>query len=87
MTTEPKYWFRARRFGWGWGLPLTWQGWLTFFIYLAFAILAMVFLPSERYGARFFGAVLIAITLLLVAVCWLKGEPLRWRWGRADRDG
>jgi hypothetical protein len=28
---ESRYWFRAKRYGLGWGLPLTWQGW-TFFL-------------------------------------------------------
>jgi hypothetical protein len=22
-----RYWFPAKRYGWGWGLPVTWQGW------------------------------------------------------------
>ena len=86
MTTEPKYWFRAKRYGWGWGLPLTWQGWLTFFLYFILAVLAVVFLSPARFGTGFFAVVLVLLTLLLVAVCWLKGEPPRWRWGRADRE-
>ena len=24
-TDTKNYWFRAQRYGWGWGLPLTWQ--------------------------------------------------------------
>lgn len=23
-------WFPAKKFGWGWGLPKVWQGWVTF---------------------------------------------------------
>lgn len=23
-----KIWFPAKRYGWGWGLPVTWQGWV-----------------------------------------------------------
>jgi len=23
-----------------------------------------------------------ALSLVLVAVCWVKGEPPRWRWGK-----
>ena len=82
MATQPRYWFRAKRFGLGWGLPLTWQGWLVFFLYLLSAVTAMVFLTPARYGVGIFVAVLAGLTLLFVAVCWLKGEPLRWRWGR-----
>ena len=27
MPQDPEYWFPAKRYGWGWGLPATWQGW------------------------------------------------------------
>lgn len=86
MTQEPRYWFKAKRFGWGWGLPLTWQGWLAFGLYFASAVLSLVFLTPARCSRGVFGAVLVGLTLLLVAVCWLKGEPLRWRWGRDDGE-
>jgi hypothetical protein len=26
-------------------------------------------------------------TMALIAVCWVKGEPTRWRWGDKDRPG
>jgi hypothetical protein len=25
-----KIWFPAKRYGWGWGLPCCWQGWVFF---------------------------------------------------------
>ena len=28
MNEPEKYWFPAKRYGWGWGLPSTWQGWI-----------------------------------------------------------
>src|ERR1043166_6380357 len=33
-----QYWFRAKRYGWGWGMPATWQGWallLGYFVLIA----------------------------------------------------
>ena len=31
MTDKsPPYWFPAKSYGFGWGLPITWQGWLVF---------------------------------------------------------
>ena len=30
MPDKRTYWFRAKEYGWGWGLPLTWQGWVVF---------------------------------------------------------
>ena len=80
MTERPKYWFPAKRYGWGWRLPSVWQGWAVlaaFFVLLALG--AAIFLPSQRHIA--FVAYSALLSLLLVAVCWVKGEPPKWRWG------
>jgi hypothetical protein len=37
MQIDGRYWFPAKRYGWGWGLPVTWQGWLVAFIALTVA--------------------------------------------------
>lgn len=76
----PKYWFPAKRYGWGWGPPRTWQGWLVlvaFFILLAVG--AVFFLPRQQPGT--FIAYTMVLVALLIAICYLKGEPPRWRWG------
>lgn len=84
MSREPNYWFPAKRYGWGWGFPRTWQGWI---VIAGYAVLvgtgAIVIPPSVRPGA-FFGYLLLA-TLVLIAICRAKGEPPRWRWGTRDR--
>ena len=75
-----QFWFPAKRYGWGWGMPTVWQGWAVlaaFFVLLAFA--AAIFLPAQRHGA--FVVCTSLLSLLLVAVCWAKGEPPKWRWG------
>ena len=81
-TTAPreKYWFPARRFGLGWGLPTCWQGWLVFAVYLALFVLGVIFLRGKAHAAEFM-AFAAAITLAMLLICWRKGEPLRWRWG------
>jgi hypothetical protein len=79
---DPKYWFRAKRYGWGWGLPLTWQGWATFAAWFAVLVAATVyFLPSRPAAYMVFT---LLMGLLLVAICYKKGEPPHWRSG--DRD-
>jgi hypothetical protein len=77
----PRYWFRAKRYGWGWGLPLRWQGWA---VLLAFPVLlalgGIVFSPAvSPIKYMIYGAVLSAA---LMAICYAKGEPPKWRWGR-----
>jgi hypothetical protein len=81
--TDPKYWFPAKRYGWGWGIPRTWQGWAVLAAFVALLIIGQVVLPPGRPGwYLLYGALLLG---LLIGVCWLKGEPPRWRWG--DENG
>ena len=80
MPEQSKYWFPAKRYGWGWGPPGMWQGWavLTIFLCLVGAG-GFVLLPSR--GPLFYAAYVVLLSVALVAVCWMKGEPPRWRWG------
>jgi hypothetical protein len=75
----PEYWFPAKRYGWGWGPPRTWQGWLViavFVILLALGAVALV--PMQQpVGFVAYAAILCAG---LIAVCYVKGEPPHWRW-------
>jgi hypothetical protein len=77
-------WFTAKRYGYGWGLPARWQGWLVLCIYL----LLFLFASLRFAGARpvRFGASVIILSILLLAICAWKGEEPRWRWGRSDDD-
>lgn len=82
MQSNPKqYWFPAKRFGWGWGLPTMWQGWLVLAAYFCMVLVgAIIVLPGR--GPLAFVVYVSALSLLLVAICWIKGEPPRWRWGK-----
>jgi asparagine N-glycosylation enzyme membrane subunit Stt3 len=77
---RPRYWFPAKRYGWGWGLPCSWQGWVVFAIYLL-AMVVMTPLINARAGTN--DALLFAagMTALLLFVVYKKGEPPGWRWG------
>ena len=83
MNGKP-YWFRAKRYGWGWGLPLTWQGWVSLTLFIVLALLGIVLFPP-RSEPVFFVVYALVISLLFTAICWLKGEPPRWRWGERDK--
>ena len=80
MPNAKQYWFPAKTYGWGWGLPATWQGWLVLAVYLAGVVAISLLLNPAKQPGLFSGAVL-ALSLLLVLVCWKTGEPPRWRWG------
>jgi len=76
LVERPKYWFAAKRYGWGWGLPLCWQGWVVMGVWLAVLVPVVILLEEPARGT----AVLLE-SVVLVAICWWKGEPPRWRWG------
>ncbi len=80
MDTNPKYWFGAKRYGWGWGLPTSWEGWVVLVAYCVLMFLAAVLMPVNRQPLAFFLTTML-LSGLLVAICWVKGEPPRWRWG------
>jgi hypothetical protein len=85
VPEQKQYWFPAKRFGWGWGLPTAWQGWVVLAIFAVLAAAgAIVIVPADR-PARFVGYLLV-LSALLTFVCWMKGEPPRWRWGRRDGE-
>ncbi len=82
MPSE-RYWFPAKRYGWGWGPPVTWQGWVVTLAWLAIVIGAIPVLDPRRRPILFV-AFLLAMTLVMLGVCYAKGEPPRWRWGESE---
>ena len=70
-----KYWFAAKRpgYGWGWSTPLTWQG---SFVYAAFFILVIVSaFVLTPYGVHYYVAFTTALACMLMLICSRKGEP------------
>lgn len=78
-----KYWFPAKRYGWGWGFPSAWQGWVVLFTYLALVVGAIPLVRAFN-GSVAYGIYVAVLTVALVGICWLTGEPPRWRWGGRD---
>ena len=81
-----KAWFRAKRYGWGWGHPSTWQGWLTFVIWFTAFFVGIFALTRTEWCLVLFFPYLAAMIAALVTICWIKGERPRWRWGEEDED-
>jgi hypothetical protein len=80
----PRYWFRAKRYGWGWGLPSAWQGWVVLLTYLGLVLGGIPVVKVSMGDIAYFVYVAV-VTGALIAICWLTGEPPRWRWG--GREG
>ena len=81
MSGERKYWFPAKTYGWGWGPPTTWQGWSVLIVFLLLIVGGIPIL-MPRFGALVFNAYAAILIVALVGICWLTGEPPRWRWGK-----
>jgi hypothetical protein len=75
-------WFAPKRYGYGAGLPISWQGWA-----LTLGFVGMALLLATTLGDRPLQlvAVLIPLTIAftLVAARTTRGG-WRWRWGDED---
>jgi hypothetical protein len=81
MDSPDRYWFRAKCYGWGWGPPTSWQGWLVLLLWLGALIGGQLLMRLPSPWVWGFRAAMVGVLLL---VCYKKGEPPRWRWG--DRE-
>jgi len=78
MSPEPKYWFPAKRYGWGWGLPSSWQGWVALVVFVALVMAGGWLFPPHHHVIAYVSYMGVLV-LLFTSLCWLKGEPPRWR--------
>jgi hypothetical protein len=76
---EKKFWFPAKRYGWGWGPPNCWQGWLVIMVYVALVSSGAFLFPPDKHPALF-AVNLLIFSAALIFVCFLKGEKPGWRW-------
>ena len=79
MEKDKQYWFPAKRYGWGWGPPCAWQGWVVMLTWLSLTIAGAILLATRT--GLFIGFIVV-MSAIMLAVCWAKGEPPRWRWGK-----
>jgi hypothetical protein len=48
--------------------------------YVGLLVALCVLVPADRHP-YWFWAGLMALVTGLIAICWWKGEPPKWRWG------
>lgn len=78
------YWFKRKIYGWGW-TPATWQGWVAILVFLVLMFLNFFRIDSASHSGsdtliNFIPQTAILV-LLLIVVCWKKGEKPKWQWG------
>lgn len=81
MNDRPK-WFASKRFGYGFGLPIAWQGWAVVLIYIVALYLASHLFDKSTVA---FAAAVIAITALFL---WVAARTTRggWRFRQGEED-
>jgi hypothetical protein len=81
MSDGPE-WFSAKRYGYGSGLPIAWQGWAVTSAFVALVI-AMSLLLKNRPMQLI--AVCVPLTMIFVLICARTTRGgWRWRWGDED---
>jgi hypothetical protein len=77
MDDGTRYWFAAKRYRWGWRMPLTWEGWLVDAIWFVTFIGISPYVQERQHPFKSLGLVFGLIALFLT-ISHLKGEPRRW---------
>lgn len=82
------YWFKAKRYGWGW-VPAHWQGWAVLVAFIALVVMNFFRIDAQSHSVSdtLINVVpqTIVLALLLIAICWKTGERPRWQWGPPKR--
>ena len=91
MSKSSNYWFKRRRYGYGW-IPVAWQGWVSVIVFVVVVVAAATYLLPEKPEAPSslqlvtFLLVLLSAIFLLVGICLAKGPAPHWRWGKTEHD-
>jgi hypothetical protein len=79
---EDDAWFAPKRYGYGSGLPIAWQGWALLAAYFI-VILAASFLIARHPFA--YAAILFVATALFIAIVAARTRG-GWRWRSGEDD-
>jgi hypothetical protein len=87
LFSNDKPWFAEKRFGYGAGLPIAWQGWVLLTSYFA-AIIGLAIVAGRTRDEALVGMIallMLLLTTVLVAVAKARTRgDWRWRWGEDD---
>jgi hypothetical protein len=71
-------WFAPKRYGYGSGVPIAWQGWVVTLVYAAIVVGATQLLKNNG------SAIVTATAIFLVIVIKNTRGGWRWRWGDTE---
>ena len=75
-------WFAPKRYGYGSGLPISWQGWVITLGYVGLVVAASLVLKRRPLQLLAFA---VPLTVLLMIICARTTRGgWQWRWGGDD---
>jgi uncharacterized membrane protein AbrB (regulator of aidB expression) len=75
-------WFAPKRFGFGPGVPISWQGWVLTIAFVAIAI--VITLAFKNRPLQLVAALIPLIVVFLVISCATTRGGCGWRWGKEE---
>jgi len=81
MSDGPE-WFAPKRYGYGAGMPISWQGWV---LTLGFVLLTILLaIGLEKRPIQLLAAVIpLSLAFVVISARTTRGG-WRWRWGQED---
>jgi uncharacterized membrane protein HdeD (DUF308 family) len=73
-------WFRAKKYGYGAGLPFKWQGWVVLGVYLLALVPLVIISKQDGATPKIIGlALMISATVTLLVIVRKRTEG-GWKW-------
>ena len=83
LSDDENAWFAPKRYGYGAGLPISWQGWAVTLGYLGLITASTCII---RYTWIGYASVVAMLTAVFVVICARTTRGgWRWRWGEKDQ--
>lgn len=83
MSDGPE-WFAPKRFGFGAGVPIAWQGWMVVAVYAAIVVAAVHWLADTPIALL--GVIVPASAILTLITARTTRGGWHWRWGGQRGD-
>jgi hypothetical protein len=83
VISDTNPWFSTKRYGYGAGLPIRWQGWALLLSYIG-AMAGLGLLAERTRGMALAGlvATMLVLTVVLVVIVRARTDgEWHWRWG------
>lgn len=86
---DENLWFKSKKHGYGWGLPIKWQGWAVLAAHAIIIVTATVWIDelpdaNAKKQVGIFLVIVFVSTLALILTVNAHGPKLKWRWGEKD---